>query len=81
MADVDVPLDGQGKREPDRRSVEYLHLIYLNILRGVEMCVSNLSSPYLGHVLQHRLVSVSRLLVIDGVVVAEGVDVKVPGES
>ncbi len=43
------------------------------------MCVSNLSSPYLGHVLQHRLVSVSRLLVVDGVVVAQGVDVKVPG--
>ena len=55
VTDVDVPLNGEGQRQPDGGRVEGLR-----------------------HDVEHGLVSVAGLLGGDGLVVAEGVDVKVP---
>ncbi len=79
VADVDIALHRQRKRQPDRRGVEDLEI--RGVLRRIAAnCDADATEPHLRHGLHHRLVGVSRLLALDRASVAKGVVVEVPAQ-
>jgi len=74
-------LDGKrsAKEHINRRWLAFIHSFVIH--RPISVERGDFSAAHLGHGLQHGFVGVAGLLVVDGVVVAQGVNVKIPGEG